>query len=95
MGFGVLVKLYAIAQESEECQEPAEGDGTACTPVTVEELVAFCDNARREFYLRPGYLFAKALQAVSHPGEIKRLFKGFFSLVRYLFKPSIKKSTIP
>jgi hypothetical protein len=40
MGFGVLVKLYAIAQESEDCQEPAEGDGTACTPVTVEELVA-------------------------------------------------------
>jgi anaerobic magnesium-protoporphyrin IX monomethyl ester cyclase len=63
--------------------------------IAYEELVAFCDNARREFYLRPGYLFAKALQAVSNPGEIKRLLKGFFSLLRYLFKPSIQKSTTP
>jgi anaerobic magnesium-protoporphyrin IX monomethyl ester cyclase len=63
--------------------------------ITYEELVAFCDRARKEFYLRPAYLSAKVLQALSHPGEIKRLFKGFFSLLRYLFKPSIKKSTTP
>ena len=40
MGFGVLTKLYAIADESQDCQEPAEGEGTACTPTLVEELVA-------------------------------------------------------
>jgi radical SAM superfamily enzyme YgiQ (UPF0313 family) len=63
--------------------------------ITYEELVAFCDNARKEFYLRPAYLFAKAFQALSHPGELKRLLKGFFSLLRYLFKPSIKNGTTP
>jgi anaerobic magnesium-protoporphyrin IX monomethyl ester cyclase len=63
--------------------------------ITYRELVAFCDNARKEFYLRPAYLFAKAFQALSHPGEIKRLFKGGLSLVRYMFKPSIQQSTIP
>jgi DNA-binding FrmR family transcriptional regulator len=39
MGFGVLVKLYAIAQEhAEDCLTAAAEDGTTCP--TVEELVA-------------------------------------------------------
>jgi anaerobic magnesium-protoporphyrin IX monomethyl ester cyclase len=59
--------------------------------IPYEELVAFCDNARKEFYLRPGYLLAKGIQALTHPGEMKRLLKGGVSLVRYLFKPSIRK----
>jgi hypothetical protein len=37
VGFGVLVKMYAIAAESEEACATAEGP---CTPVTVEELMA-------------------------------------------------------
>jgi hypothetical protein len=38
MGFGVLVKLYAIAQEqAETCQASATDEGTTCP--TVEELV--------------------------------------------------------
>jgi anaerobic magnesium-protoporphyrin IX monomethyl ester cyclase len=59
--------------------------------MTYETLVAFCDNARREFYLRPKYLLAKAIQAVTHPGEFKRLAKGGLSLFRYIFKPSIER----
>jgi hypothetical protein len=40
MGFGVLVKLYAIALASEEaCAGPSEEGGEPCTPVTVDELV--------------------------------------------------------
>lgn len=39
MGFGVLVKLYAIAQEqAENCQTASPEDGVTCP--TVEELVA-------------------------------------------------------
>jgi radical SAM superfamily enzyme YgiQ (UPF0313 family) len=56
-----------------------------------EELVAFCDRARREFYLRPKYLVAKAVQVVTHPGEAKRIFKAGLTLMRYLFIPSLKK----
>lgn len=55
-----------------------------------EELVAYCDRARREFYLRPKYLFSKALQAVFHPSEAKRLVKGGKTILKYLFSPSIK-----
>ena len=56
-----------------------------------ETLVAFCDRARREFYLRPHYLLAKAGQVVTHPGEAKRIVKGGLSILRYLFVPSLKK----
>jgi len=58
-----------------------------------EELVAYCDRARKEFYLRPKYLFSKAFQAVSHPSEAKRLFKGGKTILKYLFSPSIKNNS--
>jgi radical SAM superfamily enzyme YgiQ (UPF0313 family) len=57
--------------------------------LTYEELVAFCDRARREFYLRPGYLLAKGIQALRHPGETKRLLKGGRTLIKYLLRPSL------
>jgi anaerobic magnesium-protoporphyrin IX monomethyl ester cyclase len=56
--------------------------------LTYGELVAFCDRARREFYLRPSYIAAKALQAIRTPGEAKRLLKGFSTLWRYLLRPA-------
>jgi radical SAM superfamily enzyme YgiQ (UPF0313 family) len=58
--------------------------------LTYEELVAFCDIARRQFYLRPSYLAAKVVQAVTSPGETKRLVKGFRNLYRHLVrKPGV------
>lgn len=53
--------------------------------LTYEELVAFCDRARREFYLRPRYIFAKIIQIFTHPGEAKRIFKAFKTFYKYLF----------
>jgi len=44
--------------------------------LTYETLVAFCDRSRREFYLRPRYLFSKGLQVFLHPSEAKRIFKA-------------------
>lgn len=52
--------------------------------LTYEELVAFCDRARKEFYLRPRYFFEKGIQALTHPGETKRLIKGFKNIYKYL-----------
>lgn len=51
-----------------------------------DELVRFCDRARREFYLRPKYLIFKMLQSIRDPSEAKRNIKGFFKLSSYLFK---------
>ncbi len=54
-----------------------------------ETLVDFCDRARREFYLRPGYVAGKGVQALLHPGELKRLLMGFRTIFPYLLHRSL------
>ncbi|MGH2626499.1 MAG: B12-binding domain-containing radical SAM protein [Anaerolineales bacterium] len=49
------------------------------------EIVAFCDRARREYYLRPRYLAYKLKQIFTHPREARRLFKSMKTFGRYLF----------
>ncbi len=53
--------------------------------ISREELVAFCDHSRREFYLRPRYILSKATQVVFHPGEFKRNFRAARTLLKHLF----------
>jgi radical SAM superfamily enzyme YgiQ (UPF0313 family) len=54
------------------------------------ELVAFCDFARRSFYLRPGYVLAKVGQVIAHPKEAKRILKASRTFFRYLIAGSGK-----
>src|SRR3990172_2222826 len=56
--------------------------------LTSEEIVRFCDRARREFYLRPGYIIYKLGQMFSHPREIRRTFKASRTFLKYLFRGS-------
>ena len=58
--------------------------------LTHETLVAFCDRARRDFFLRPRYLFSKGIQVIAHPGEAKRIFKAGFTWFKYLRTHSAK-----
>lgn len=60
--------------------------------VTHQELVEFCDRARREFYLRPSYLLYKLRQSLTDYREFKRNLKGFAKLSRYLLRGSFPKS---
>ncbi len=53
-----------------------------------QELVRFCDDARRAFYLRPKYLLYKAGQMIAHPREIRRTVKSFKIFLKYLIKGS-------
>lgn len=55
--------------------------------LTREALVQWADRARREFYLRPGFIASKILQSLRHPSEFTRLLRGFRSLVRFIFQP--------
>jgi radical SAM superfamily enzyme YgiQ (UPF0313 family) len=50
------------------------------------DLVAFCDRARKEFYLRPAYILWKLRQIMWHPSEFKRTMKSFKTFVKYLFR---------
>ncbi|MBN1984093.1 MAG: cobalamin-dependent protein [Chitinivibrionales bacterium] len=53
--------------------------------LTYDVLVAFCNRARREFYLRPRFILAKCIQMFTHPKEAKRLLKAFKTFYRYMF----------
>ena len=53
--------------------------------LTAEQLVEFCDHARKKFYLRPGYIVYKLLQMVRHPAEIPRTLKSGRTFFKYLF----------
>lgn len=54
--------------------------------LTAKELVNFCDEARRKFYLRPEYLITKAIDLVKNPSEIKRTVKAGSILIKHLLK---------
>lgn len=51
-----------------------------------QALVDFCDRARREFYLRPSYIFKQGIMALTSSHERYRVLRGFNTLVRHLFK---------
>jgi len=51
-----------------------------------KELVAGCDEARRQFYLRPKYVVGKIKQIVTQPKEIPRIFKAGKTFARHLLK---------
>jgi anaerobic magnesium-protoporphyrin IX monomethyl ester cyclase len=52
--------------------------------VSGEELMNFCDRARREFYLRPGYISKALVRTITHPKQISRTAKAFKAFVPYL-----------
>lgn len=54
-----------------------------------EDLIRFCDFARRKFYLRPRYIAYKAWQGLFDAQERRRTTKAFKVFVKYLVKPSI------
>ena len=51
-----------------------------------KELINFCNRARKEFYLRPAYIFRKFLQSLTDWSELKRNAKGFKSLLKFLLR---------
>ena len=50
-----------------------------------EEILDFCDKARREFYLRPSYLARKFMQSICSFQEARRNLKSFNVLAKHLF----------
>jgi radical SAM superfamily enzyme YgiQ (UPF0313 family) len=59
--------------------------------ISKEELVGFCYQSWREFYLRPRYILSKAIQIVSKPKEAKRILRASSTFMKYIFKPSLNK----
>jgi anaerobic magnesium-protoporphyrin IX monomethyl ester cyclase len=54
--------------------------------LTKQELVDFCNDARRRYYLRPSYMMSKLRQVMVQPTERKRVFKASKTFFKYLAK---------
>jgi anaerobic magnesium-protoporphyrin IX monomethyl ester cyclase len=59
--------------------------------ITHEQLVSFCDRARRSFYLSPSYLLYKLQQSLKDRRELQRNLKGFLTLSKHLLRGSQHK----
>jgi hypothetical protein len=76
---------------SEDYDKWLDKDGQHNTTVirkglTSQDLVDFCDRARREFYLRPAYIYKQAVMALTNSRERYRVMRGAGTLVKHLFK---------
>ena len=60
--------------------------------ITQKELVEFCDDARKKFYLNPKYIAYKVVQSLKSPAELQRNLHGFKSLSKYLWKGSFGRT---
>jgi radical SAM superfamily enzyme YgiQ (UPF0313 family) len=60
--------------------------------LSAQEIVDFCNYARREYYLRSGYLFMKFKTVFSDPLEFKRTVKAFFTFYKHLFNKNNKEN---
>jgi radical SAM superfamily enzyme YgiQ (UPF0313 family) len=61
--------------------------------ITHEQLVSFCDRARRKFYLDPAYIGYKLKQSLKDRRELQRNLKGFLTLSKYLVRGSRHQKT--
>lgn len=85
---------YAVQQgylEDKKYSEYLKEDGTDnCVlhidDITSEELVDFCDYARKKYYLRPKYIFYKLKQSITNKDEFIRNVKGFKNIAPKLLK---------
>lgn len=53
--------------------------------LSAQEIVDFCNYARREYYLRPAYFVMKTKNIIKHPSELRRTLKAFFTFYKHLF----------
>ena len=57
--------------------------------LTSQELVQICDEGRKSFYLRSGYILSKIKQIITHPSEGKRILKAGKVFFKFLTKKSV------
>lgn len=54
--------------------------------LSAQEMVDFCNYARKKYYLRFSYILHRLWVGLRNPGDLKRSLKAFGKLRKYLFK---------
>jgi len=55
--------------------------------MTVDEILSWCNESRKKYYLRPKYILYKVKQSIFSPQEARRNFKAAKRFVRILLSP--------
>ena len=54
--------------------------------ISAQEMVDFCDNARKRYYFRPRYIAHRLWAGLRNPDDLKRSLKAFSSMKKFLLK---------
>ena len=54
--------------------------------ISGEEMVQFCDDARKKYYWRPKYIAHRLWMGVKDPADLRRSIKAFKNIKKFLFK---------
>ena len=78
---------YIKKDYTEYCREDGTHNCVLDLPeLSGEEMVSFCNYARKKYYLRPGYILHRLWTGLKDPNDLKRSFKAFLNFRKYLFK---------
>jgi len=76
---------YLTTEDYSKWVDEGEMTTTVSRPeLTKEELLKFCDNARKEYYLRAKYIIPKLIQSIKSPEEAIRTLKSAKVFFRHL-----------
>lgn len=54
--------------------------------ISSDDMVEFCDSARKQYYWRPRYIVHRLIAGIRDPEDLKRSLKAFKSIKSFLFK---------
>ena len=80
---------YIKAGYDHYCKEDGTHNCVLDLPgLSAQEMVDFCDEARRKYYMRPRYIIHRLAVGLKDPSDLKRSLKAFGRLKKYLFRVS-------
>lgn len=83
---------YINGKYDEYCKEDGTLNCVLNLPgLSAQELVDFCDYARKKYYLRPRYILHRLHIGLLHPSDLKRSLKAFGTIKKHLFKRKKKE----
>lgn len=88
-------EAYALAKQqgaltggfAEYCKEDGTINCVLNLPgLTGQQLIDFCDRARKKYYLRVRYLLYRLRKGLADPADLRRSLKAFGSIRRFILK---------
>lgn len=77
---------YIVSDYRQYCKEDGVHNTVLNLPgLSSEEMVRFCNDARKRYYLRPRYIMHRLAVALIHPSDLVRVFKAFGTFKKHLF----------